>query len=300
MSERDYYSILGVSRTASADDIKKAYRKLAVKYHPDKNPGDRDAENRFKEINEAYAVLSDPEKRAQYDRFGSTGFHQRFSQEDIFRNFDVDDLFKDAGFGTQDIFSRIFGGFRTSAGRGRHGFGFSFPRKGEDYTMEVTVSFMEAYHGTEKTVSYSLDGVRKDLKVKIPAGVSTGSKIRIAGKGGPGIDGGPDGDLYLLVTVGLDHQFTREGDDILVEREIPFSDACLGTSLEVPTPDGPKRIRVPAGIRGDTKIRLRGLGFPHLGKSSRGDLYVRVGVKVPERLTPRQRELVEKLREEGL
>jgi len=305
MADRDYYSVLGVSRNATPDEIKKAYRKLAVKYHPDKNPGDKEAENRFKEINEAYAVLSDPEKKAQYDQFGSTGFHQRFSQEDIFRGFNVDDLFKDAGFGTEDIFSRIFGGFhRQSGGRTRRGyaggFGFAMPRKGEDYTMELSISFQEAYHGAEKTVAFTLDGVRNDLKVKIPPGVSTGSKIRLAGKGGPGVDGGPNGDLYLLITVGLDPLFTREGDDIHLRREIRFSEACLGTSLEVPTPDGPKRVRIPAGIQGDTKIRLKGLGFPHLGKSSRGDLYVTVGVKVPEHLTHRQKELIEKLAAEGL
>lgn len=305
MSGKDYYAVLGVSRNASPDEIKKAYRKLAVKYHPDKNPGDRDAENRFKEINEAYAVLSDPEKKAQYDQYGSAGFHQRFSQEDIFRNFNVDDLFKDAGFGTDDIFSRIFGGFQSRpGGRGRRGFaggfGFSMPRKGEDQTMEFTVSFMEAYHGAEKTLAYVQDGVRKELKVRIPPGVSTGSRIRLAGKGGAGADGGPPGDLYLLITVGLDPRFTREGDDIHVRQEIRFSEACLGTSLEIATPDGPKRVRIPAGIQSDTKIRLKGLGFPHLGKSSRGDLYVIIGVRVPQHLTHRQKELIETLASEGL
>ena len=305
MANQDYYEVLGLKKGASADEIKKAYRKLAVKYHPDKNPGDTAAENKFKEINEAYAVLSDPEKKAQYDQFGSSNFHQRFSQEDIFRNFNVDDLFRDQGFGTNDIFSRIFGGFQGGGrgGRGGYGgggFGFGGPQKGEDFTMELTVSFREAYGGCEKNVAYRRDGKREDLKVKVPAGVSTGSKIRLAGKGGAGSGGGTAGDLYLLVTVGLDPQFEREGDDIIVERPIRFSEAAMGTALEVPTLEGTKRIKVPAGMQPGTKIRLKGLGFPHLGKSSRGDFYVKIGVIVPDALSPRQKELLEELAKSGM
>lgn len=297
MAHTDYYEVLGLKKGATEAEIKKAYRKLAVKYHPDKNPGDKAAEDKFKEISEAYAVLSDPQKRAQYDQFGSSGFHQRYSQEDIFRGFDVGDIFKDMGFGTDDIFSRIFsggGGFRQG------GFGFGGGRRGEDFTMEVHVTFRESYDGGEKRVAFMRDGKREELAVKIPAGVEDGARLRVAGKGGFGSGGGPTGDLYLTLRVGSDPHFTREGDDIVVERQIRFSDALLGASLDVPTLEGTKRIKVPAGIQPGTRIRLKGLGFPRMGKVGKGDLFVRIGVTVPESLTPEQKALVEQLRAKGL
>ncbi|MCM2359686.1 MAG: DnaJ domain-containing protein [Geobacteraceae bacterium] len=296
MAQTDYYQLLGLKKTATPEEIKRAYRKLAVKYHPDKNPGDKGAEEKFKEINEAYAVLSDPQKRAQYDQFGSTGFHERFSREDIFRDFDVGDLFKDAGFGTEDIFSRIFGG-----GFQRGGFGYGGGRRrGEDFTMELALSFHEAFSGGEKRIAFMRDGRREELSVKVPAGVASGARLRIQGKGGEGVGGGPPGDLYLTVKVGSDPHFEREGDDIIVERQIRFTEAALGTSLDVPTMEGTKRIKVPAGIQPGTRIRLKGLGFPRMGKTGRGDFYVRVGVRVPEQLTPPQRELLEELAKKGL
>ena len=297
MAHVDYYQVLGLKKGATPEEIKKSYRKLAVKYHPDKNPGSKEAEEKFKEINEAYAVLSDPQKKAQYDQFGDSGFHQRFSQEDIFRGFDVGDLFKDAGFGTDDIFSRIFGGgFQQRGGRG---FGRQ-PRKGEDFSMETTVSFREAFTGCEKHIAYKRNGQREELSVKIPAGIENGAKLRLHGKGGDGVNGGPAGDLYLTVKVVSDPVYHREGNDIVIVQEVRFSEAALGASLDVHTMDGIKRIKVPAGIQPGTKIRLKGLGFPHLGKAGRGDLYVRVGVKVPEQLTGPQRELLEELAKKGL
>ncbi|HEX5773578.1 MAG TPA: DnaJ C-terminal domain-containing protein [Geomobilimonas sp.] len=298
MAQKEYYEVLGVKKGASAEEIKKAYRKLAVKYHPDKNPGNKEAEERFKEINEAYAVLSDPQKKEQYDRFGSAGFHQRYSQEDIFRGFDVGDIFKDAGFSTDDIFSRIFGGGFQQ--RGGYGFGGGRRSKGEDYSMELAVSFREAFSGCEKRVAFTRGGEREELSVKVPAGVETGARLRVQGKGGPGSGGGPAGDLYLDIKVGSDPQFHREGDDIVVERLLRFSEAALGTSLEVPTLEGTKRIKVPAGIQPGTKIRLKGLGFPRMGKGVRGDLFVRINVQVPEQLTGTQRELLEQLAGKGL
>jgi curved DNA-binding protein len=295
MAGRDYYEVLGLQKGASSDAIKKAYRKLAVKYHPDKNQGDKGAEEKFKEINEAYAVLSDPEKKKQYDQFGSAGFHQRFSQEDIFRGFDVGDLFKDQGFGTDDIFSRIFGGgFRT----GGFGFGGGRARKGEDYTMELPVTFREAYEGGEKRIAFMRDNRREELSVKIPAGIEEGARLRLQGKGGEG-SGGP-GDLYLTVHVGSDPQFVREGDDIVVEKVIRFTEAALGTSLDVPTMAGEKRLKIPAGIQPGTKIRLKGFGFSHAGRSGKGDLFVRIGVNVPEQLSTEQRKLLEDLAGKGL
>jgi curved DNA-binding protein len=297
MSSVDYYQVLGLKKAATQEEIKKAYRKLAVKYHPDKNPGNSEAEDKFKEINEAYAVLSDPQKKMQYDQFGSTGFHERFSQEDIFRGFDVGDLFKDKGFGTEDIFSRIFGGGFHQRGRGGFGGG---RRKGEDFTLEMEVSFSEAYAGGDKRIAYMRGGKREELSVKVPAGVDTGARLRIHGKGGEGAGGGPPGDLYLTVKVGSDPHFNREGDDITVERQIRFTEAALGTSLDILTLEGTKRIKVPAGIQPGTKIRLRGLGFPHMGGSGRGDLYVRIGVRVPDQLTAEARALLETLAGKGM
>ena len=292
----DYYQVLGLKKNATPAEIKKAYRKLAVKYHPDKNPGDKEAEEKFKEINEAYAVLSDPQKKTQYDQFGSAGFHERFSQEDIFRGFDVGDLFKDKGFGTEDIFSRIFGG-----GFQRGGYGYGRGRRaGEDFTMELDVSFKESYTGCEKRIAFMREGKREELSVKVPAGVDTGARLRIHGKGGEGTGGGPPGDLYLTVKVGSDPHFNREGDDIIVEQQIRFTEAALGTSLDVATLEGTKRIKVPTGIQPGTKIRLKGLGFPHMGASGRGDFYVRIGVRVPEQLTAQQRALLEELAAKGV
>ncbi len=296
MDYKDYYQTLGLKKGVSSEEIKKAYRKLAVKYHPDKNPGDKEAEEKFKEINEAYAVLSDPQKKAQYDQFGSTDFHRRFSQEDIFRGFDVGDIFKDLGFGTDDIFSRIFGAGNFQQGarfRGRK-------QRGEDFTMDLQISFREAAQGVDKRIAFMRDGVREELSVKVPAGIANNAKLRIAGKGGKGAGGGPPGDLYLIVKTGSDPDFTREDDDIIVERNINFSEAALGTSLEVPTLEGNKKIKIPAGIQPGTKIRLKGFGFPQLGKSTRGDLYVKIGVKVPEILTDSQKKLLEELADAGL
>lgn len=300
---RDYYEVLGVKKGASMEELKKAYRKLAVKYHPDKNPGDKQAEDRFKEINEAYAVLSDPKKKEQFDQYGSNTFHQRYSQEDIFKGFDVGDMFKDQGqgFGTDDIFSRIFGdAMRRQRGGAGHGHGRMAASKGEDFNMEIQVTFRDAYDGAEKRIAFMREGAREELSVKIPAGIESGAKLRVAGRGGAGRMGGPAGDLFLTVTVGTDAIFQREGADIILTHEVRFSEAVLGGAIDVPTMEGTKRIKIPAGIQPGTKVRLKGLGFPHLGKKERGDMYVRIGVKVPEKHTPRQKELLEQLAAEGM
>jgi DnaJ-class molecular chaperone len=299
MASTDYYKALGVDKKASPEEIKKAFRKLAVKYHPDRNPNDKAAEDKFKDINEAYAVLSDPKKKEEYDTFGSSGFHKQYSQEDIFRGFDFGNAYKDMGAGGgEDIFSRLFGG-SFSRGGARGGFRGG-PQRGGDLEMEVEISFRDAAQGAEKQIAFRRNGQREELKIKIPAGVDNGSKIRLTGKGGQGEGGGPDGDLFLTMRVLPDQLFTREGGDLFVDRTIPFSAACLGTSLDVPTLESDKRIKVPAGIQPGTKIRLKGCGLKPLGSNSKGDLYVKVAVHVPETLNAEQKKLVEELAKKGL
>jgi len=295
---KDYYKILGVSRDASLDEIKRAYRRLALKYHPDRNPGDKEAEEKFKEINEAYAVLSDPEKRRQYDTFGAEAFHQRFTEEEIFRGFDIGDLLKDFGFSTSDIFSTLFGGPFG-------GFDFDFgggpqPHKGRDLVAEMTITLEEAARGGERLITLERGGQTERISVKIPPGVRDGQKLRVAGKGEPGRGGGPPGDLYVEVKIAPHPIFKREGDDIYIEKEISFSEACLGTMVEVPTLDGPKMVRIPPGTSPHTKLRLKGLGIPHLKGGGRGDAFLKVLVKVPKELTPEQRRVLEELAKVGL
>ncbi len=323
---KDYYQVLGVPKSASADDIKKAYRQLALKYHPDRNQGDKNAEERFKEVGEAYAVLSDAEKRKQYDTFGSAGFRQRYSQEDIYKGSDLSDILREMGLGG-DFFSRIFGGggrsgpggFRTytftgggprpQPGMGGFGFGTDQPfgdmagarQRGTDLVYELPVSLEEVFHGATKMVSYKRGGQTARVSVKIPAGIATGKKLRLAGKGEPGPPGGMDGDLFIRVRV-LEHpRFTREGDDLLVQEAVAFSQAALGTTLEVATIDGKAlSVKVPKGAQPGQRLRLKGQGLPAFQGGERGDLYVTLGVQVPTRLSKRQKELLEELAQEGL
>jgi len=304
MAARDYYEILGVSKNAGDEELKKAYRKLAMKYHPDRNPNKKEAEERFKEINEAYAVLSDKEKRKQYDAFGKEGFHQRFTQEDIFRGFDFD-----------EILSSLFGGkgrreFRYG-GRGGFDFGdFSgggtyrdmgrMPQRGEDVAYELTLSLEEVASGGEKRISYRKNGKGEEVSVKIPRGIPSGKKLRLAGKGMEGRNGGPPGDLYLQISVREHPIFTREADDLVVEKEIAFSEAVLGTTLEIPTLEGVKKVKVPPGTQTHTKLRLKGLGLPHFQGDGRGDEFVKVIVRVPKRVSEKSKKLIEELAREGL
>lgn len=313
-NKKDYYELLGVPKNASEDDIKKAYRKLALKYHPDRNPGNKEAEERFKEINEAYAVLSDKEKRSQYDAYGMSGFQQRYSQEDIYRGFNVGDLFKDLGFGTSDLFSVIFGGQPGAqggrqAGRqgGRRGattfdFGDFVTRErktaGElDLNYELEIPFMDAMRGDEKRLSFAGEQGMQEVNVKIPKGVKSGQKLRLQGKGSKDPYSGRVGDLYITVKVGEHPVFRREGNDIHATVKVKVSDALLGGSIEVPTIDGPKQTRLPAAT---TKLRMKGLGVPAMDRSSRGDQYVDIVVDIPKKLTDQQKVLIEQLRGEGL
>lgn len=314
MSSKDYYKTLGVSKTATDDEIKKSYKKLAFKYHPDKNKGDKKAEDRFKDISEAYAVLSDKKKRAQYDQFGSAGFHQRYSQEDIFRGSNFSDIFGEMGFNGNDIFSQIFGGGRRTGGmggRGRPGGiniedlfgggGFSQTQntKGPDLSFDITIEFMEMVNGCEKSLEYMFDGKKKGIKVKIPAGIRNEQKLRLAGKGGQGAGGMPSGDLYLKVNVNKHPLFERDGDDVILKKRIKISEAALGTSLAVETLNGFKKIKVPAGVQNNTRMRLKGEGIPHFGKSGKGDAYVVITVEIPKDLSKKDRKLFEDLGKEG-
>lgn len=293
---KDYYKTLGVERNVEPTALKKAYRKLAQTYHPDRNPGDKAAEERFKEITEAYAVLSDAEKRKQYDRFGESGFHQRYSQEDIFRNVDFGDLF--GGGGAEDLFSQLFGGGHGRGGaRGRVR---RPPLKGQDYSMELSIPLRMAIEGGERRVDYRSDQRVEQINVRIPPGIEEGAKLRVAGKGGEAPAGGKPGDLFLQIHIDADPVFRREGRDLLVDIPLTFSQIALGTSIEVPTLKGTKRVKIPAGMQSGGKIRLRGFGVPESAAKPAGDLYAVVQVSVPEDLNSRQRELLELLAEAGL
>ena len=293
---KDYYSTLGIERGADATTIKKAYRKLAQKYHPDKNPDDKPAEEQFKKITEAYAVLSDTEKRQQYDQYGDSDFHQRFSQEDIFRNMNMGDIFGNFGGGraNEDIFSQLFG---NSGGHPRQQ---RRQAKGQDFSMQISIPFRLAVQGGERRIDYRSSGKVEQIKVQIPPGIEKGSKLRVAGKGGSNPSGGAPGDLYLQIDIEPDPTFTREGRDLLVRADIPYSGICLGTSIEVPTLDTPKRVKIPAGMQPGQKIRLRGFGVAASGNKPAGDLFAIIEVIVPKNLSHDQKEALEKLKEADL
>ncbi|WP_319467167.1 molecular chaperone DnaJ [uncultured Pseudodesulfovibrio sp.] len=344
MSKRDYYEVLGVSREAGQDEIKSAYRKLAFKFHPDRNQDDPDAESKFKEAAEAYEVLGDDGKRQTYDRFGhdglnGNGFSGGFSSnEDIFGAF-------------SDIFGEVFG--FSSGGRG----GANRPRPGADLRYNLDISFREAAKGAEVDITIPVEQecddcqgsgaapgttpevcpqcggtgtvqqaqgffrisvtcpqcrgagsmisdpcpecmgrgtvIRdKDLKVRIPAGVDNNSRLRLRGEGEGGTNGGPPGDLYVVIHVEPDSVFERQGQSLIIRREITFVEAALGHRLEVPTLDDPVNLDIPKGTQSGEVFRLRGLGLPHLGSAHKGDLLVEVSVKTPTHLNKRQEELL--------
>lgn len=303
MAKKDYYQILGVKKTATEKELKQAYRKLAKKHHPDANPDDPTAETRFKEINEAYEVLSDTEKREMYDRFGTVnpqGFGQGQPGSGYYTNVDNGD----SPFA--DIFESLFGG-RGRAGAGApprtrtyqtggdfSGFGGAGRNtKGEDIEQPVTISLKEAYSGAHRLITR---GERK-VRVTIPAGATNGTKVRLAGEGSPGL-GGQAGDMYLVVQVEDDPQFKREGDNLTVEARIDMFTALLGGEVEIPTMDRPLKLRIPAGTQVGRKFRLTGKGMPVMKKSGEfGDLFARILITIPEKLTDEQKVLVEQLRD---
>ena len=305
MAETDYYKTLGVHKTATDDEIKKAYRKLAMKYHPDHAKGDKAAEEKFKQVSEAYAVLSDKEKRQQCDTFGSSGFQQRYSQEDIFRGFDMEDILRGFGLGGAGFSSGKKGGGRKfSFGDGSPFGSFSgqeSPIKGSDLIYELPLTLLEVVTGASKQVSFQRGPQSEDLTVKIPKGMITGKKLRISGKGEPGTYGGPAGDLYIKAKILDDPMFDVKGHDLHIKRSIKLTEAILGITLAIPTIDGKElSLIIPAGVKHKTQLRLAGNGLPYMNEEIRGDLYVQIDVQMPKHLSKEQKKLVVQLAESGL
>ncbi|MEE9258466.1 MAG: DnaJ C-terminal domain-containing protein [Nitrospinaceae bacterium] len=293
---KDYYNTLGIQRGASADEIKKAYRKLAMQYHPDRNKNNPKAEEKFKVISEAYAVLGEEKKRKQYDTFGAEGFRQRFSREDIFRDFDINEIFKGFGSGRGDPFGRMDEFFHGG------GFGFEAPigrRKGRNITQDMYITFEEAALGTQKTLAFTTAGEKEETSLRIPAGIEDGKKLRLAGKGHPSRTGGKPGDLYFIIHVQPHPVYRREANDIVIDHEVKLTDALLGGTVEVPTLSGPKMLKLPHGMQSHTKLRMKGAGIP-FSEEKRGDQMVRVIVKYPKTLSKDQVKLIDQLKEQGL
>jgi curved DNA-binding protein len=297
MDYKDYYKILGVERNAGEDDIRKAYRKLAMQYHPDRNPNDKQAEERFKEINEAYQVLNDPTKRSHYDRLGSdySNWQRRgapgdFNWDQYGGGFpggvrveygDLDDLFGGAGAGGfSDFFRTIFG----QAAGGETGTRTRTRQQPQGYQQELEITLDEAYKGATRV--FESDGKQK--QVRIPAGVRTGSKVRVANAGPNGLD------LYLIIDVKEDPRFERRGNDLHTTSTVDVFTAILGGEAEVETLNGKVKLNIPAGTQPEQVFRLAGRGMPTIkNKDEKGDLYVRLKVQVPKYLSAKQRELLE-------
>lgn len=301
-STRNYYDVLGVSKTASDKDIRAAYRRLARKYHPDLNPGDKTAETRFKELQAAYDVLSDAEKRKKYDQFGANWEDvERMRQNGFGGGFNpgqgggVNFDFQDAG-DLSDLFENLFGGLGGAGERVRTGFR-PRPRQGSDVEHSTEVTLEEAYHGAVRVLDLpGPDGKRRRLEVKIPPGVKSGARIRLVGEGGAGSAGGKPGNLYLNVTIRPHGFYERKGDDLHCEVPLPLAAAMVGGEIQVPTIKGTKvALRIPAETQNGRVFRLAGLGMPR-EKGGSGDLYAKVRVVLPTNLTDRERELFEELR----
>jgi len=285
MAPRDLYAVLGVPRTAAADEIKKAYRKLARKHHPDVNPGDKKAEERFKVVSAAFEVLGDAKKRALYDEFGEdalrTGFDEAKARAfHAYREQGFDPgTFRGGGFDPGDLgsmFESFFGG-GGRGGRPRRG----RPVAGEDAEVAVEVDLREAVLGAEREIAVDRHGTVSRLRVKVPPGVETGSRVRLAGQGGHGARGGARGDLYLRVAVRPHPNVRLEGRDLFLDLPVTAAEALDGAELSVPTFDGPVKLKVPPGSQSGRKLRLRGRGLPHLGGAGRGDFHVVLQVVLP-------------------
>ena len=361
MAKADYYDLLGVSKGASDDEIKKAYRKMAMKYHPDRNPGDKSAEEKFKEINEAYEVLKDPQKKAAYDQFGHSAFEQGMggAGRGGFGGFGANgfDFNFGEGGGFSDIFSDIFSDF-MGGGNSRRG---STRNRGQDLRYDIVITLEEAFKGVSKTIQFRRNGKcshcggkggedkttcshchgsgvvnirqgffmsqqvcpecggtgyiiknpchfcngsgieveNKTLEIKIPAGVDTGTKLRVSGEGEAGLGGNQSGDLYVYVMVRPSKVFAREGKNLILNVPISIGEASLGATIEVPIIEGGKaEVRIPKGIQTGEKLRLKGKGMTGINSSFRGDMYLDITVETPTKLTARQEELLREFEEE--
>jgi molecular chaperone DnaJ len=325
MAASNYYDLLGLKKSAGEKEIKQAYRRLARQYHPDVNPGDKSAEARFKEINAAYEVLSDKTKRQKYDKYGdkwqyADQIEQAQREQAQYQGFapgggsyrfsgDID--------GLDSILEEMFGGVRGQSFSRR-----AQPRRGQDLETTVEVTLEEAYRGTQRTISLQVEepcatcrgtgriqnlpcsvcrgagmvASIKRIEVKIPAGVNTGSRVRIAGKGQPGY-GGANGDLYLNIKVRPHATFERRGDDLHVNIPVPLAVAVLGGEAQVPTLKGKLALKIPAETQNGRVFRLAGQGIPHLGKSTRGDLLAKVNVVLPTKLSEKEKELFRQIGE---
>jgi molecular chaperone DnaJ len=332
MAAADFYSLLGVSRGATEKEIKAAYRKLARKYHPDVNPGDKKAEDKFKEINNAYEVLSDKDKRQKYDKYGdkwqyADQLEEAERQQAQYRQYSGGGPGGPGGQsfhfggdigGMDSIFDELFGGARGGFGGHTRQ---ARPRRGQDLETEVEVTLEEAFTGTARTISLQAEepcaackgtgqianvacsvcrgagfvaGVKR-LEVKIPAGVATGSRVKVTGKGQPSFSGGPAGDLYLVVRV-LSHEiFERRGDNLHETIDVPLTTAVLGGTVQVPTLKGKLELKVPAETQNGRVFKLTGQGMPHLGRDQKGDLLAKVNVVLPVKLSDKEKELFRQL-----
>ncbi|MFD2999010.1 DnaJ C-terminal domain-containing protein [Pontibacter toksunensis] len=302
MEYKDYYTILGVDKSASQADIKKAYRSLAKKYHPDKNKGDKAAEDKFKDISEAYEVLGDEAKRQQYDQLGANwrqfqnagaGGGQYYGQPGGFNQGDFNDMFGGGGGGGfSDFFQQFFGG--GGGGFGQSGGGRARARKGQDYKADLDLSLTEAYTGSSRLINLN----NQQLRITTKPGVADGQQLRINGKGGPATGSGTPGDLYIDIRVHPDPRFERRGNDLYTTLPVDMFTAILGGQAQVNTMSGLLKLTIPAGTQAGKTLRLRGKGMPVYGKTDQfGDLYVKIEVILPTDLSAEERQLLEKLRE---
>ena len=304
MSKKDFYQLLGVTKSSSADEIKKAYRKLAMQYHPDKNPGNKAAEEKFKEVSEAYEVLSDPEKKKSYDQFGHAsvggnpfgggpgGNPFGRSGGNPFGGADINDLFG-------DMFGDVFGG---GAGRKSNPFGSTGGRarqqKGSDLRYTLSITFEEAASGCEKIISFMRQVGSKEeaakLSVSVPAGVKDGQRLKLSEEGDKPTSG-PAGDLYVIIALQEHLLFKREENDVILDLPVKYTDAILGAEVEIPTLTGKAQIKIPAGIYSGQVLRLKGKGFAKIGAIGSGDMLVRLIIDTPQKINTRQKEIIEEL-----
>ncbi len=305
---KDYYNVLGVSKGAAADEIKKAYRKLARKYHPDANLDNPAAEDKFKEIGEAYAVLKDPRKRQRYDQLGANwkqyentgrpGGGQSYSYDfGGGRGFN----FENMGGGFSDFFEMFFGSSANQGSSSGFDYGNNFggggartsSRKGQDLQSTLEITLREAFSGTQRSIRLQKENKTRTVNVKIPKGIKNGGKIRLAGEGGPGLGGGPGGDLYLTVNVAKHNFFERKGSDLYIEVPMTIKEAYYGGKINIPTFDGKVDMKLPKKIQSGRTLRLKGKGMPVIKDGSNGNLYVKTRIVFPEKMSPKQKKKFE-------